>query len=71
MIDVSDTSKYMIMSTSLDTTTTNTLTVHNVTSSDVGTYTCDAINIIGNDSRPGEIIIMWNICNTLSYYVLK
>ena len=48
MIDVSDTSKYMIMSTSINTTTTeNKLTVYNVTSSDVGTYTCNATNIIG------------------------
>ena len=40
MINVSDnSSKYMIMSRSLNITTTeNTLTVYNVTSSDVGTY---------------------------------
>ena len=46
MINVSDnSSKYMIMSRSLIITTTeNTLTVYNVTSSDVGTYTCDSSN---------------------------
>ena len=50
MINVSDnSSKYMIMSRSLNITTTeNTLTVYNVTSSDVGTYTCNALNIIGS-----------------------
>ncbi|XP_065913065.1 hemicentin-1-like isoform X2 [Dysidea avara] len=54
MIDVSDTSKYRIESRSINTTTTeNTLTVYNVTSSNVGTYTCNATNIIGTDSLPG------------------
>ena len=50
MINVSDnSSKYMIVSRSLNITTTeNTLTVYNVTSSDVGTYTCNASNIIGS-----------------------
>ena len=50
MINVSDnSSKYMIMSRSLNISTTeNTLTVYNVTSSDVGTYTCDSSNIIGS-----------------------
>ena len=37
------------MSRSLNITTTeNTLTVYNVTSSDVGTYTCNSSNIIGS-----------------------
>ena len=57
MINVSDnSSKYMIMSRSLNITTTeNTLTVYNVTSSDVGTYTCNATNIVGNDSTSGHL----------------
>ena len=56
MIDVSDTSKYRIESRSINTTTTeNTLTVYNVTSSNVGTYTCNATNIIGSDYIHGEI----------------
>ena len=55
MINVSDASKYMIMSTLINTTTTeNTLTVYNVTSSDVGTYTCNATNTIGSDISHGE-----------------
>ena len=49
MINVSDnSSKYMIVSRSLNITTTeNTLTVYNVISSDVGTYSCVSSNIIG------------------------
>ena len=57
MINVSDNStKYMIMSRSLNITTTeNTLRVYNVTSSDVGTYTCNATNVVGNDSTSGHL----------------
>ena len=57
MINVSDnSSKYMIMSRSLNITTTeNTLTVYNATSSDVGTYTCNATNVVGNDSTNGHL----------------
>ena len=55
MINVSDnSSKYMIISRSLNITIIeNTLTVYNVTSSDVGTFSCNAINILGNDSTGG------------------
>ena len=57
-INVSDdSSKYMIESRSINVTTTeNTLTVYNVTSSDVGVYTCIASNTQGNDTQHGEII---------------
>ena len=56
MINVSDnSSKYMIVSRSLNITTTeNTLTVYNVASSDVGTYTCYASNVIGNVTSMGK-----------------
>ena len=59
MINVSDnSSKYMIMSRSLNITTTeNTLTVYNVTSSDVGTYTCQAENFIGIDRSSGILTV--------------
>ena len=55
MINVSDnSSKYMIVSRSLNITTTeNTLTVYNVTSSDVGTYTCNASNFIRSVTSSG------------------
>ena len=59
MINVSDnSSKYMIVSRSLNITTTeNTLTVYNVTSSDVGTYTCNALNIIGSVTDFGILTV--------------
>ena len=59
MINVSDNSdKYMIVSRSLNITTTeNTLTVYNVTSSDVGTYTCDSSNFIGSVTSSGILTV--------------
>ena len=58
MINVSDTNKYMIISTLINATTTeNTLTVCNVASSDVGTYTCNATNIIGDDQSFGILTV--------------
>ena len=61
MINESDANKYMIISTSLNTTTTeNTLTVYNVTSSDVGTYTCNATNTIGSNISDGEGELLLN-----------
>ena len=63
MINVSD-SKYMIVSRSLNITTTeNTLTLYNVASSDVGVYTCNATNIIGSDASNGEKYHIL-VCNT-------
>ena len=51
MINVSDNiDKYTTVSRSLNITTIeNTLTVYNVTSSDVGVYSCIATNIAGSD----------------------
>ena len=59
MVNVSDnSSKYMIVSRSLNITTTeNILTVYNVTSFDVGTYTCNASNIIGSVSSSGILTV--------------
>ena len=59
IINVSDnSSKYMIVSRSLNITTTeNTLTVYNVTSSDVGTYTCNSSNIIGSVTSSGILTV--------------
>ena len=51
---ISNSSKYMIVSNSLTTTTTeNTLTVYNITSADVGVYTCTATNVAGSDTSNG------------------
>ena len=59
IINVSDnSSKYMIMSRSLNITTTeNTLTVYNVTSSDVGTYACNSSNFIGSVTSSGILTV--------------
>ena len=76
MIDMSDTSKYRIESRSLNTTTTeNTLTVYNVTSSNVGTYTCNSTNTIGTDNSHGEVIcgiyITCYLPQKLQYFLQK
>ena len=53
-----DSSKYMIVSRLLNITTTeNTLTVYNVTSSDVGTYTCNYSNVIGSVTSSGILTV--------------
>ena len=59
IINVSDNSStYMIVSRSLNITTTeNTLTVYNVTSSDVGTYTCNSSNFIGSVTSSGILTV--------------
>ena len=64
MINVSDnSSKYMIVSRSLNITTTeNTLTVYNATSSDVGTYTCNSSNIIGSTTSSGILTVTSKLC---------
>ena len=64
MINVSDnSSKYMIVSSSLNITTTeNTLTVYNVTSSDVGTYTCNSSNFIGSVTSSGILTVTSKLC---------
>ena len=59
MINESDgNSKYMIMSRSLNTTTIEkTLTVNNIVSPDVGTYTCKSSNIIGSVASSGRLTV--------------
>ena len=59
MINVSENSnKYMIVSRSLNLTTTeNALKVYNVTSFDVGTYTCNASNTFGSNTNFGILTV--------------
>ena len=68
MINVSDnSSKYMIMSRSLNITATeNTLIVYNVTSSDVGTYTCRSTNSIGSSTSFGILIVTSELRNSIT-----
>ena len=70
MINVSNnSSKYMIVSRSLNITTTeNTLTVYNVTSSDVGTYTCNSSNIIGSVTSSGILTVTSKFVLCICYF---
>ena len=53
-----DVNKYNIMEMEVNTTTINTtLTVINVESSDVGTYTCNATNVISSDTSSGVLTV--------------
>ena len=50
--------KYDISETSVNTTTINsTLTIISVKSSDVGTYTCNATNVVSSDTSSGVLIV--------------
>ena len=76
MINVSyNSSKYLIMSRLLNMTTTeNTLTVYNVTSLDVGTYTCNLTNFIGSSISSGILtvtskLILLHLLNSYTHYV--
>ena len=58
MINVSDSSsKYNISNSLHETVVTSSLTISNVQSSDVGTYTCRAENIIGIDQSSGILTV--------------
>ena len=57
MINISDVSKYSVLNTSNGTMVTSALSIMNAESPDVGTYTCYAENIIGNDSSSGILIV--------------
>ena len=63
-----NTSKYMIVSRSLNKTTTeNTLTVYNVTSSDAGIFTCKSVNSVGKTSQSGILTVNSKFSSNLSY----
>ena len=50
--------KYVILQSSSNTTTiNNTLTIMNVQSSDVGTYTCNATNVVSSDTGSGVLTV--------------
>ena len=51
-------SKYLIVSRSLNKTTTeSTLSVYNITSSDVGSYICESMNSVGKTSKFGILTV--------------
>ena len=53
--------KHTISETSVNTTTINsTLTIMSVESSDVGTYTCNAINVVSSDTSTSSGVLTVN-----------
>ena len=57
-VDEANTMKYTISMMSLNTTTIrNVLTIMNVQSSDVGTYTCNATNVVSSDTSSGVLTV--------------
>ena len=55
---LTDGTKYTTSETSVNTTTiSSTLTIMSVQSSDVGTYTCNATNVLSNDTSSGVLIV--------------
>ena len=58
LVDEANTMKYTISMKSLNITTINsTLTIMNVQSSDVGTYTCNATNVVSTDTSSGVLTV--------------
>ena len=57
-LDESNTAKYMITERQITTTTnTDILTILSVQSSDVGTYTCNATNVVSSDTSSGVLTV--------------
>ena len=58
LVDEANTMKYTISVMSLNANTiSNTLTIMNVESSDVGTYTCNATNVLSSDTSSGVLTV--------------
>ena len=57
-VDMTNTMKYMISELSFNPTTKNsTLTVLNLESSNMGTYTCNAVNLLSSKSGSGVLTV--------------
>ena len=62
--------EYMITEMSLNTTTiSNTLTIMSVESSDVGTYTCNATNIVSSDTSSGVLTVNGELLLLTVYFI--
>ena len=71
-VDKANTMKYTISMMSLNTTTiNNTLTIMNVQSSDVGTYTCNATNVVSSDTSSGVLTINGKLFMQLRTYFIS
>ena len=66
MINVSNASKYNVSNTLCETTVTSLLTISNANSFDVGTYTCQAENIIGIDRNSGILTVNSKLISIVS-----
>ena len=49
--------KYMFMDRPLATTVTSALNIRDLESSDAGTYTCDATNVVSGDTSSGILTV--------------
>jgi len=57
-VDVTNIAKYTVSVTSLNVTANSSaLTIMNVLSSDVGTYTCNATNVVSSDISSGVLTV--------------
>ena len=56
-LDDSNTAKYMITDRLLPNATMSVLNIMDVQSSDSGTYTCNATNVVSTDSSSGVLIV--------------
>ena len=56
-LDDSNTAKYMITGRLLPNANMSVLNIMSVASSDVGTYTCNATNVVSTDSSFGVLIV--------------
>ena len=66
-VNEANTMKYTISMMSLNTTTiSSTLTIMNVQSSDVGTYTCNATNVVSSDTSSGVLTVNGELLCTSS-----
>ena len=56
-LDESNTAKYMITDREIPNADTNILNIMSVESSDVGTYTCNATNVVSSDTSSGVLTV--------------
>ena len=73
-VDEANTMKYTISMMSLNTTTIrNVLTIMNVQSSDVGTYTCNVTNVVSSDTSYGVLTVNGKslLCTTTFEYFIN
>ena len=70
-VNMSNTMKYTTSEVTLNTTTiNNTLTITSVESSDVGTYTCNATNVVSSDTSSGVLTVNGK-CTNNNYIISK